>query len=498
MSSLRERRSLTHVGGETRRSGQSVYASLLAHALDVESSIAGEQSTSAADAKGEPAPSPAELAARAHVHGFHTYPARMHPTTAARLVLGLSRRGDTVLDPFCGSGTVLVEAKRAGRRALGVDLNPLAVRLARCKLEPASAEHRAELVARARAVGELATSRRKARVGASRRYPPDDVASFDPHVLLELDGLRVGIEAERDARLRGELELVLSSLLVKLSRRSSDTSSGERPTRIAAGFPTKSFVRKAEELASRLGEVEPAMRAAPPSRVVEGDARVLEMFDPESVDLVVSSPPYAGVYDYVEHHRLRLRWLGLPTASFDAGEIGAKRHARELSPADAHARYLDETVAVLRAVHGVLREGGKIVWLVADGTAGRQALPADELVRGAAWLAGLEVVAVASQERPHFDRSTRPAFERRPRYEHAMLLAKTGEPIHEGAESHDAERPEAGPEGRRAHGTARTVQSRAPSGGGARPPSSGEATQHPREPSHAGARGHRVRGPRGV
>jgi DNA modification methylase len=422
----------------------------------------------------------------------------MHPTTAARLVLGLSRRGDTVLDPFCGSGTVLVEARRAGRRALGVDLNPLAVRLARCKLEPATPEHRAELVARARAIGELATSRRKARVGASRRYPPEDVASFDPHVLLELDGLRVGIEAERDARLRGELALVLSSLLVKLSRRTSDTSSGERPTRIAAGFPTKSFVRKTEELAVRLGEVEPAMRAAPSSRVVEGDARVLEMFDPESVDLVVSSPPYAGVYDYVEHHRLRLRWLGLPTASFEAGEIAARRHARALSRDAAHARYLDETVAVLRALHGVLREGGKIVWLVADGTAGRQALPADELVSEAAWLAGLEVVAVASQERPHFDLPTRSAFERRPRYEHAMLLVKTGEPMRERDASHDRASGEAGPEGRRPYGAARTEQSRTPSIAGARPPRSSHDAQPSPRATGADARGRRVRGPRSV
>jgi DNA modification methylase len=498
VTAARERRSLTHVGGEARRGGQAVYASLLAHALDVESSVAGAEPTSVEDATTGRVPSPAEEAARAHVHGFHTYPARMHPTTAARLVLGLSRRGDTVLDPFCGSGTVLVEARRAGRRALGVDLNPLAVRLARCKLEPASNEHREELVAHARTIGELATSRRKARVGASRRYPPEDVASFDPHVLLELDGLRVGIEAERDARLRGELELVLSSLLVKLSRRSSDTSSGERATRIAAGFPTKSFVRKTEELAARLAEVESAMRIAPSSRVVEGDARVLEMFDPESVDLVVTSPPYAGVYDYVEHHRLRLRWLGLPTASFDAGEIGAKRHARSLSPDEAYARYLDETVAVLRSLHGALREGGKIVWLVADGTAGRQALAADELVTEAAWLAGLEVVAVASQTRPHFDLPTRSAFERRPRFEHAMLLAKAGEPTHEADIHGDRTSADAGPEGRRPYGAANTEQSRGARGAGTPSPRGAEDQRRPSDPSGGDPRGRRMRGPRGM
>jgi DNA modification methylase len=423
VSTPRSRRSLTHVGGATLLRGQPTFAALLAHALDVESSIAEpEVAPSASDA--EPGPTPAEQAARAHVHGFHTYPARMHPTTAARLIAGLSRRGDTVLDPFCGSGTVLVEARRAGRCALGVDLNPLAVRLARRKATPASPAHREALVARARAVAEVATSRRKARVGASRRYPPEDVAAFDPHVLLELDGLRCGIEEVDDAAIRSDLELVLSSLLVKLSRRASDTSAAPRTTRIAAGFPTRSFVRKTEELVARLAEVEPELRRAPDASVFEGDARMLAGVGLSTVDLVVTSPPYAGVYDYVEHHRMRLRWLDLSTKNFELHEIGAKRHAGDRGPEAARERYLRETTSALRAVARVLRPGGKAAWLVADGTAADHPLPADQLVDEAAALAGLHVVSVASQERPHFDRATRAAFARRPRYEHAILLEK--------------------------------------------------------------------------
>ena len=67
-------------------------------------------------------------------HGFHTFPARMHPLTARRALAALGDlRGRPVLDPFCGSGTVLVEAHRAGARAHGIDLSPLAVLVARAK-----------------------------------------------------------------------------------------------------------------------------------------------------------------------------------------------------------------------------------------------------------------------------------------------------------------------------------------------------------------------------
>ncbi len=249
-----ERRALTHIGGATLLEGDPEGAAKLAHALDVASS------------------STAEEAARAHVHGFHSYPARMHPDTARRLIEGLSRPGERVLDPFCGSGTVLVEARLAGRAAIGVDANPLAVRLARLKVQGSTPGERERLVAAAREVAAAADERRKARAGPSRRYGPEDVALFEPHVLLELDGLRVGLDRiaghGADA-LRADLELVLSAILTKLSRRTSDTSEHELPRRIAAGYPARLFLRKAEELAQRLAEVAAQLEASPPALVEE-------------------------------------------------------------------------------------------------------------------------------------------------------------------------------------------------------------------------------------
>jgi len=132
--------------------------------------------------------------ARAHVHGFHTYPARMHPETASRLVRAFVPERGVVLDPFCGSGTVLVEAMIAGRKAIGTDLNPLAVRLARCKTRPRSPRELTVLVDHARELAAFADERRKARAGATRRFLQEDMDLFEPHVLLELDSLRAALE----------------------------------------------------------------------------------------------------------------------------------------------------------------------------------------------------------------------------------------------------------------------------------------------------------------
>ena len=66
-------------------------------------------------------------------HGIHPYPARMIPQVANRIILGWSGENNTVLDPFCGSGTVLVESLLNNRNAIGVDINPLAYLLAKVK-----------------------------------------------------------------------------------------------------------------------------------------------------------------------------------------------------------------------------------------------------------------------------------------------------------------------------------------------------------------------------
>jgi DNA modification methylase len=412
---MKQRRSLSHVGGMAEMAGTPDVAAKLADALDV-----------------KPAPSPGSAGAadapdRAHVHGFHTYSARMHPTTAARLVRALTGANAVVLDPFCGSGTVLVEAMIAGRRAIGTDLNPLAVRLARLKTARSDEKWRESLVAVAHAVAAFADSRREGRAGATHRYPREDVETFDPHVLLELDSLRAGIEkhARGDARLRAAVQLVLSAMVVKVSRRAADTSTALKPRRLAAGFTTRLFARKAGELSGRLADLE---KLLPPgaldARVDVDDAARLRTVPASTVDAVVTSPPYAGTYDYLAHHALRMRWLDLDTRAFEKGEMGARRRYAPLDARAARDQWTRELGAALRSMARACRPGARIVLVLADSAVRGQALRAPDVLSVSAEDTGLALVARASQPRPHFHGPTAPAFRDTPRWEHAIVLEK--------------------------------------------------------------------------
>jgi hypothetical protein len=339
------------------------------------------------------------------------------------LIDSLSEPGQTVLDPFCGSGTVLVEARRLGRRGVGYDVNPLSHELSWLKTLAPDAAWLSELSAATARVCAHADERRQRKAGATERYPDSDRAAFAPHVLLELDGLRDGIRRVEAAETRRALFLVLSALLTKVSQRAGESSRELRDKRVAPGFPSRFFAKKAAELGQKLAEYRQSLpEGAPPASCTLGDARQLPGLAARSVSLVVSSPPYPGVYDYVSHHDDRLRWLGLSSHAFEALEIGSRRELSQESFGAALACWERDLGATLSAMARGLTPDGRAVLLIADSTLAGRPLFAERVVEKAAPAAGLGLVARASQPRPHFHGGSRHAFANKPRREHLLLL----------------------------------------------------------------------------
>jgi len=399
----KQRRALSHVGGEVRVVGGSEQdREHLKYALSVD---------------------PDESATMAHVHGFHTYPARLHPETASRLVDRFSPPDGRVLDPFCGSGTVLVEARRLGRQAFGIDANPLAVALATLKCHGSTPDFAEVLIAAAGAAVAHADARRVQKLGPTRKYGSADREVYDAHVLLELDGLRDGIVKIRPTELRRALLLVLSATLTKVSKKLGDTAPRTAPKRLAGGFTIRFFETKAKDLAKRLLEYSALVPAsAPEAKCAVGDARDLSNITPESLDLILSSPPYPGVYDYFDHHELRLRWLGMDQTAFEESEIGARRRLSGIGFQAAVETWENEFGACLEAFREALAPQGSIALVIADSVLGGRALYADEAIRDLAIAHGLALACLGSQERPYFHEPTRAAFRQSPRREHVLVL----------------------------------------------------------------------------
>ncbi len=382
-------------------------------------------------------------------HGFHTYPARLHPATARLLVsevLGdraMGRRPPVVLDPFCGSGTVLVEARFRGARARGVDANPLALLVARAKTAVGRPEWRARIADTAGAIAEDVietgrTARRRGQGAAPHRTIKgiDEQTRarqlaqwFDPHVRRELEALAAAVDTVRssDARLADVLMAVLSSLLYKVSRRESDTSDRQVQRKIARGACARLFATRAQELVDGLEAI--AAVSGPNVGIARGDARRLDKADIEagSVAGIVTSPPYPGTYDYASHQALRFAFLGLGGKKFEVAEIGARRQFRGSAAERRRARdtWVRDMKQVVKQMTAVLVPGGLAAVVIGDSYAGGRAMFADRQMAHIT-ARDLELVAWASQHRPLVTAGEQRAFSTAPKREHVLLYRRPG------------------------------------------------------------------------
>src|SRR5579862_9574200 len=190
------KRSLSATGGRARLSGDPALAAILAHCLAVDP-----------DAK------------LPFTHGFHAYPARMHPETARRVLEAFP--GGLVVDPFVGSGTTAVESVRAGRRFIGIDISKVPLEIAWTRTRVGRPEESRRVEASAHRLANRAFQD----IQENFDMPPwarAELEWYDPHTLREIVVLKYLIDGEEPA-LRRMLTVVLSSVLVKLSRQISDS-----------------------------------------------------------------------------------------------------------------------------------------------------------------------------------------------------------------------------------------------------------------------------------
>lgn len=338
-------------------------------------------------------------------HGFHSYPARMHPETARRVIEAFP--GGRILDPFVGSGTAAVEAVRAGRPFTGFDISkiPLEIAWARTRVGLPEQSRKVENAAHrlsGRAFQEIENE------FTMLPWTRKEYEWYDPHTLREIYVLKLLIDLE-EPTLRRLLTVVLSSILVKLSRQISDSDgkmdAQHRPRPRGAAF--RWFADKSSDLTRGLlllsSDLYKRKVAFLDPELRREDARDAKL--PEGgVDLVVTSPPYSGVYDYSRHQARRYPIFDEDPQYAESHELGSRRDA---------SRYREDMERVLKNLLGGLAPNGRIVMLIGDG----QQVKADQFLTELSAKLGAKVLAMASQGRR--DWSGGP-----PKQEHLIAIGK--------------------------------------------------------------------------
>ncbi len=269
-----------------------------------------------------------------------------------------SQPGEIVLDPFCGSGVVPLEAVLAGRRAWANDLSPYAYVLTRGKLEAPGAER----VALERAK-ELADRVEQEAPRVDLSEVPEWVQEF-----FHPDTLREIVVAFRTLRQREDYFLMACLLGILHHVRPgflSYPASHLVPYLRKSKYPPDEYPQMYayRDLRSRLlAKVKRAYRRhmLPVTweereyRVWQTNAMSLPISN-ATVDAIISSPPYFGALDYARDNRLRLWFLGCK----DWKELDASLTA-------SNKVYLPQMSACLKEMDRVLRGGGYCVLVLGD------------------------------------------------------------------------------------------------------------------------------------
>ena len=325
-------------------------------------------------------------------HGIHPYPAKFIPQIPRALIAALHRADDTaVLDPFCGSGTTLVEAVRSGIEAVGVDLHPLACLISKVKVTP--------LTCSLTRAAEGATERGTVPPAWAKRIPAID-HWFSTDVQYELGSLAGAIADEPDADVRDALRVALSSIVVRMSRQESDTRYAAIDNDVKAGDVSKAFLQAARKIEAALAATWNEKDALPRVSVINKDILAVSPRDiPCRVSLVVSSPPYPNAYEYWLYHKYRMYWLQMDPLAVREKEIGARPHYFKRTP-QTPADFERQIRTVFHLLRSVVIGGGHACFQVGSSLIHGQLINNGDIFRRAAVSNGFAVATVLTREIP--------------------------------------------------------------------------------------------------
>ncbi len=250
---------------------------------------------------------------KSFTHGLHTYPAMFIPQVARRLLQTYSKRGDTICDIFCGSGTALVESRLLGRNSYGIDLNPLAIFLARAKTKE---------------INPLKLTRRYFQLlSRIEKIKNDNIQKpnffniefwFKDKVILQLAKVKKAINEIKEKNVRNFFMVSFS----ETARLASNTKRGEfklfriPKDKLETYNPDviDIFKKRTELNIKGMADFYKGLDKNTWTKIIYGDSSKNNGIKEKSIDCIIASPPYGDsrtTVAYGQFSRLSTQWIDI-------------------------------------------------------------------------------------------------------------------------------------------------------------------------------------------
>ena len=264
-------------------------------------------------------------------HGIHEYKGKFNPQIV-RAIMNICKcnRQVTVLDPFCGSGTSLLEAELQGSLAYGVDVNPMAAFIARVKTNTIFNVREIQdfdidaFICHAQQLSKQLTLSADERTAYLRSW-------FLSEHLQCIEAWKIATESIKNETLRGLLQLSVSNILREYSEQEP---SDLRIRRRNSPYPEepvweairRNFIKSVGkiEMFQQNAAIAPIHRAV----IIHNNIKAIAPNELPQFDLAITSPPYATALPYIDTQRLSIVWLGLDSPqnikSLECSLIGSR------------------------------------------------------------------------------------------------------------------------------------------------------------------------------
>jgi len=300
-------------------------------------------------------------------HNFHTYPAKYIPQIPRYFIEKYTKEGDWIYEPFLGCGTTLVECKLLNRNGIGIDSNPIATLVSKSKTGILSSK---EIEIIQNFIGELEKlillkNKDFHTVNSSLNTTNFDNKDhwFQKNVQIEISYLKQLIKKIKNESIQVFLKVSLSSIIVEVSNQESDTRYASKNKDIQNFRTIEVFVKKCKMMIDRITQYS-ELSSDSKIEIYTQSSESIPFIKNNSMDLVVTSPPYANTYDYYLYHKSRMNWLDYDFKSVQEVEIGSRdKHSSKKLEIDNFLSSLDRCFG---EVSRVLKKGKYAVIVIGD------------------------------------------------------------------------------------------------------------------------------------
>lgn len=348
------------------------------------------------------------------LHNIHPYPAKFPYFVAEKYI---DRKFNSILDPYCGSGTTVLEATKKNIKAFGFDCNPIATLISKSKLLQLS-QNSIEL-------GILDIEKYFKNFDELRRLELSEFDGkdhwFSEEIQTEIEIIKYFISNIKDNKFQIFYNSILSSLINKYSNQDSET----RYVSIEKSFDKwkllEEFKAKSKKFLNLYSNIKIKNNNFENIHTLDLVKDELPIKD-NSVDLVITSPPYANTMDYYLYHKQRMNILDFDFKKVQQNEIGS-RHEYS-SKKESKEKWFDDFEITLSNISKKVKNKGEMIFVMGDSQIAGELIDASKMVRASAKNLSLKFEVLESYPMAGKSRYFNRAFQAKNKHEHILKLIK--------------------------------------------------------------------------